>query len=142
MNELVDFNRKHRLHRQVRTVELRKCWWVYFDVNGNAPEDKDIVACATKEMAQEILEWFKSMKDDEKEPYVVIDGKKYSGLCSFGVEDYNFDTYYDVREGEAADDEIFTSLAEAVKRGEIFDMDEATTEVDGVYYAEGKTDEE
>lgn len=137
----INFDKRHQPSDKIRKAELRKCWWVYFDVNGNAPADADVVACATKELAEEVLEWFASMKNDEKEPYVVLNGNKYSELPRFAVEGYDFDTYYDVREGEA--EEVFTSLAEVVKDSGIFECHEPTTEPDGVYYGDAEeTDEE
>lgn len=138
----MDFSKNHPLNDVTRTVQLRKCWWVYFDVNGNAPSDADVVACATKELAEEVLEWFTSMKNNEREPVIVLDGKRYSGLTSLSVEGYNFDTYYSVKEGEAGDGCIWTSLADVVKNSGIFDYEEDTTEKDEIYYASSETEED
>ncbi len=130
----MDLNEKHPVSKTSRTVQRRKCWWVYFDVDGYAPSDVDIVACATKELAEEVKGWFKRMKDDECEPYAVLNGKKYSELSRHGVDGYMWACCYRIRGGETDDDQIHTSLASVIEHGGIFDYTEKTEEVDGIYF--------
>lgn len=129
----MDVHKEHALDKEVKTVQLRKCWWVTFDVNGNAPENAQVVACATEELANEVKELFASMKNDGEQPALVLDQELFYSLMRHSVEGYNFDTYYTVQPGWAEDGEIIRSLAQ-LATPDIFDCERKVSGVeDGVY---------
>lgn len=98
--------KKHGLSPDTKVVTLRRCWTVWFDVNGNAPADARIASFATKELADQALTLFAAEKDDGKHVGIVVGGKRHTGLDSCSVEGYDFDTYYCVQEDWREDENI------------------------------------
>lgn len=141
MNRInLDIHKKHELSETTKTVKLVACWWVFFDVNGNAPADADMVACASKELAQEIKNNVYAMfKDNGNDPVLVIGGKRHCGLIACSVEGFNFDTCWAVKEGWAEEGEIVRSIAELANHVDVFDTEQDEGELgDGLYFEEGE----
>lgn len=111
---------KYKLSNVVRTVQMRRCWWVVFDVDGYAPADAQVVACATKDLAECVREVYEAnrtkkvfliraadqgeLKGDKD---FLLDGKIIStDFANHSVEGYNWSCAYKVEEGEAEDKDI------------------------------------
>jgi hypothetical protein len=95
-----------------KVVTLRRCWTIWFDTNGNAPSDAQIVSFATEELANQALALYAAEKDNGKRADIAIGGKLHSCLHNCSVEGYNFDTGYCVKEDWREDKDILTSLDE------------------------------
>lgn len=124
----------HEVSPDTKTVVLRRCWSVVFDVNGNAPSDALLVSCASQELASQVRSLF------EKGGLAILaNGKKHSGFPAYVVEGYEFDTGYVVEEDWQPDEAVIRSLAELVRLAD----EECDTELpDGVMVGgEGGGDE-
>lgn len=111
-----------------------------FDVNGNAPADARVVACATEKLAKQVLSLYSAMKDDNEQPALVVKDKVFYSLMRHSVEGYNFDTYYTVQPGWAEDSEIIRSLAQ-MATPDIFDSERKVSGVkDGMYMGGSEED--
>jgi len=106
---------KHEIGPKTNTVTLWECWSVVFDVNGNAPADAHVVACATKELAENVRSMFAAQKDG-KTVGIVVSGLRYTNLLSFSVEGYDFDTRYVVKADWQTEDKIIRCLADLIEK--------------------------
>ena len=106
---------KHEIGPKTKTVALWECWSVVFDVNGNAPADAHVVACATKELAENVRSMFATQKDG-KVVGIVVSGLCYTNLLSFSVEGYDFDTRYVVKADWQTEDKIIRCLADLIEK--------------------------
>lgn len=114
----------HEASTDTKTVVLRRCWSVVFDVNGNAPSNALLVSCASRELATQVRSLF-----EEGGLTILVSGKKHSSFPTFVVEGYEFDTRYVVEEDWQPDEAIISSLAELVRLAD----EECDTELpDGV----------
>ena len=129
MKRELDIQERHELSPQ--RLQFVECWWVIFDVNGNAPADADVVACATEELATRIKSLLDDFKDDNYDLYLVLGKKKYTNFNVYSVEGYEWDSSYAVRQGWAREEEIVRSLADLSIS--FFGSSEDTTEDDGIY---------
>lgn len=102
---------KHQIGPKTKTVALWECWSVVFDVNGNAPADAHVVACATKELAENVRSIFAAQKDG-KQIGIVIGGLRHTNLPSFSVEGYDFDSHFAVKADWQTEDKIIRCLAD------------------------------
>lgn len=119
----------HDLSPDTKTVVLRKCWSVIFDVNSNAPANATVASFATKELAKQALTLFAAQKDDDKTVSIVIGSKRHYELPRYEVEGYNFDTYYTINDDWQPDSDILRSLADLAK---LADCEEDADLPDGV----------
>lgn len=115
MKKVGDFGKKYDVSEATRVFRQRECWWVVFDCNGNAPADKQVVACASEELADEVHSLYCRMKEDGINLVLILDGVVFRSPMRYCVEGYDFDTFYRVKHGWAADDKIINSLDGLVK---------------------------
>ena len=86
MKRELDIQERHELSPQ--RLQFVECWWVIFDVNGNAPADADVVACATEELATRIKSLLDDFKDDNYDLYLVLGKKKYTNFNVYSVDNF------------------------------------------------------
>lgn len=135
----IDPTKQHTLSDETKTVTLRKCWSLIFDVNGNAPEDATVASFATQKLAKQALTLWANMKDNNQNFYIVHNGKKYTEPDTFCVEGYNWDTYYTTKEDWQEDKNILTSLAQLHT---VCGSKEDTNEKDGIYIEKSEENED
>ncbi len=126
-------HKAHAKNDDTKIITLRRCWSIVFDVNGNAPADSTEASFATEELAKQALSLFAAQKDDDKIVAIVVDGTQHSRLPVSCVENYNFDTYYRVKEDWQPDNEILTSLKGLIV---LTDEQSDTDSEDGVILAD------
>jgi len=109
---------KHEIGPKTKTVALWECWSVVFDVNGNAPADAHVVACATKELAENVRSMFAAQRDG-KIVGIIIGGLRHTNLPSFSVEGYDWDANFRVRADWQTEDKILRCLADLTEKCDI-----------------------
>jgi hypothetical protein len=125
--------REHTPNPDTKTVVLRRCWSVIFDVGGNAPANATAASFNTKELAEQALILFAAQEDDNKVVSIVVAGRRHSQLPTYSVEGYAFDTGYRVIEDWQTDDKILKSLEDLTG---LCDGESNTDLPDGVFLDE------
>lgn len=78
------------------TMKSYKCFEVYYDADGNAPDSDALISCATKELANAAKKIMETIKKDKMVSY---GGFLFDGGPSPYVEGYEWACSFQIQEG-------------------------------------------